>query len=141
MPPVNLHTLNKSVRSISSSPHRQAPALDLSDLDLKWAKRDAVDIELALQENKIVQWGFVIFRCTYGSQEKWDKFIARIKEPARAYLEATGMEHVYEKMAWTIIEDAEALDGADILHTSRMFEEWVTKRQGAQELRGREASA
>ncbi|KAL2126294.1 hypothetical protein VTI74DRAFT_1234 [Chaetomium olivicolor] len=35
------------------------------------------------------------------------------------------MENVYDIIAWTINEDAETLDGASIVETSRRFEEWV----------------
>lgn len=39
-------------------------------------------------------------------------------------------------MQWTIIEDAAALDGADIVETSRRFKEWVDCGPGRQEMVG-----
>jgi hypothetical protein len=81
----------------------------------------------SLEEYKLDHWGFVIYRCTYGSQEKWDKFLALAKQEARDYLEqwGTGDLSVYDKIDWTVIEDAETLDGASILDTTRKFRAWV----------------
>jgi hypothetical protein len=77
-----------------------------------------------------------MFRCTYRSQEKWDKFVALAKGHAREYFEQCRMRSVYDRMQWTIIEDAAALDGADIVETSRRFEEWVHRGPGRQEMVG-----
>ncbi len=46
------------------------------------------------------------------------------------------MENVYDSMAWTIIEDAEALDGVSLEETSRRFQEWVKKGPGREEMQG-----
>ncbi|KAL2126340.1 hypothetical protein VTI74DRAFT_1161 [Chaetomium olivicolor] len=46
------------------------------------------------------------------------------------------MERVYDHIRWTIIEDAAALDGADILETSRRFVDWVDQGPGRQEMQG-----
>ncbi|KAJ9149128.1 hypothetical protein NKR19_g5827 [Coniochaeta hoffmannii] len=89
----------------------------------------------ALEEDKLDHWGFVIYRCTYGSQEKWDKFLALAKQEARDYLErwGTGDLSVYDKMDWTVIEDAETLNGASILDATRKFDAWV-KADGRAEM-------
>ena len=92
-------------------------------------------IRNALTTYRITQWGFVIFRCTYSSQEKWDKFLALLKEDVHNYFEWTATEDVYDSMAWTIIEDADKLDSADIVETSRRFKDWVGN-QGKQEMQG-----
>jgi hypothetical protein len=96
---------------------------------------EATAIQKSLANYKVAQWGFVLFRCTYGSQEKWDKFVALLKEDAHDFFEWRDMEHVYDNLAWTIIEDAETLDGAGIVETSRRFREWV-EGPGRQEMQG-----
>ncbi|KAG7286938.1 hypothetical protein NEMBOFW57_006438 [Staphylotrichum longicolle] len=106
-----------------------------------WPKYEASQILAALDKYQIAHWGFVIFRCTYASEEKWDKFLAHLRELAQEYFQyETGpTRNLHETMAWTVIEDAEMLDGADILQTSRIFDEWVTKGnlgKGLQEMRG-----
>jgi hypothetical protein len=80
-------------------------------------------IAKAIEQYKLDRWGFVIYRCTYKSQEKWTRFIDLVKQETRDYL---GVEHVsiYDKIDWTVIEDAEALEGASIIDTSRMFLAW-----------------
>jgi hypothetical protein len=100
--------------------------------------RSTTAIGNSLEKYKLKQWGFVMYRCTYNSQEKWDKFVALAKQGARDRFERHGMEDlaVYDKMTWTIIEDAETLDGASILDTSRRFRAWVgtdgrEERQGS----------
>lgn len=92
----------------------------------------------SLKEDKLNHWGFVICRCTYGSQAKWDKFLALAKQEAHESLKdwGTGDLSVYDKMDWTVIEDAETLDGASILDTTRKFKAWVgvdgrTEMQGS----------
>jgi len=91
----------------------------------------------SLEQYKLDRWGFVIYRCTYASQEKWDKFLALAKREARDRLERGGAGDlsVYDKMDWTVMEDAETLDGASMLDTSRKFRAWV-KADGRAELQG-----
>jgi hypothetical protein len=40
------------------------------------------------------------------------------------------MPPVHERLRWTIIEDAAALEGANILETSRRFEDWALRPGG-----------
>ncbi|KAH6856253.1 hypothetical protein B0I37DRAFT_412195 [Chaetomium sp. MPI-CAGE-AT-0009] len=93
-------------------------------------------IKDALEIYKLSDWGFVLFRCTYRSQEKWEKFVALVQGHARDYFERAGMTGVYARMRWTVFEDAAALDGADIAETSRRFVEWVERGPGGRELAG-----
>lgn len=95
----------------------------------------AIAIRTSLEKYKLKQWGFVIFRCTYGSQEAWDKFLTLAKQDAHDHFEWRGMEDVYDSITWTVIEDAETLDGASIVDTSRKFTEWVGG-EGRQEMQG-----
>lgn len=99
-------------------------------------KPDTV-IAKTLEACKLKQWGFVIYRCTYGSQAKWAKFLALAKQEARNTLEreGTGDVSVYDRMTWTVIEDTETLDGASILEATRNFGAWV-KADGRAEMEG-----
>lgn len=89
-------------------------------------KRD-IAIANSLEMLELKRWGFVVYRCTYGSQEKWDKFIALAKHEAYNWLKRWGTEDLalYDKMELTVIEDAETLDGASILDTTRKFQAYV----------------
>ncbi|KAK4032562.1 hypothetical protein C8A01DRAFT_40998 [Parachaetomium inaequale] len=97
---------------------------------------DAYTIKDALEIYRLSDWGFVLFRCTYGSQEKWEKFVALVQGHARECFEQAGMMDVYARMRWTVFEDAAALDDAGIVETSRRFVEWVEQGPGGRELAG-----
>lgn len=96
----------------------------------------AVAIRDALQKHKLSDWGFVIVRCTYSPQEEWDKFLALAKGHARDYFAACRMEAVHDRMRWTVIEDAAAQEGADILAANRRFVDWADRGPGMQEWQG-----
>jgi hypothetical protein len=104
---------------------------------------DVVAIVHGLQKYNISRWGFVIFRCTYGSQDKWDRFLAQLQRHAqdRIQYEPGATDSLYSNMEWTVIEDAATLDGVDILHTSRRFREWVTEGPGVREMEGSKFTA
>lgn len=44
-----------------------------------------------------------MIRCTYRSQEKWDKFVAIAQRHAREYFEVCEMLSVYDRMKWYAI--------------------------------------
>jgi hypothetical protein len=96
----------------------------------------AYTIKDALEQHRLSSWGFVLFRCTYRSQEKWEKFVALVQRHARDEFEQAGLMDVHARMRWTVFEDAAALDGASIGETSRRFVEWVELGPGGQELVG-----
>ncbi|KAJ4286166.1 hypothetical protein N0V88_008110 [Collariella sp. IMI 366227] len=116
-----------------------APQDEQEPVSLKLAESPigaAHTIKGALEQHKLSSWGFVLFRCTYGSQEKWDKFVARVQKYARDEFEEAGLMDVYARMRWTVFEDEAALDGADILETTNRFVKWVDRGPGGQELVG-----
>jgi hypothetical protein len=93
----------------------KAPYADMLGNERILAVRDS------LEKHKLKQLGFVLIRCTYHSQEAWEKFLRLAKQDAYDYFEQRGMEEsdVYISMVWTVIEDANTLDGANVLDTSR----------------------
>ena len=47
------------------------------------------------------------------------------------------MPHVYERIKWTVLEDPDTLDGADIVETSKVFRAWVSAGgEGRDEMHG-----
>ncbi|KAB5514887.1 hypothetical protein GE09DRAFT_1161438, partial [Coniochaeta sp. 2T2.1] len=122
-----------SHRSFHQATSAAQPALQATSIRMavpygsNWHEKPGKCIANWLEEYKLNHWGFVIYRCTYSSQEKWDKFLALAKQEAYDCLEqeGTGVLSLYDKMDWTVIEDAETLDGASILDTTRRFRAWV----------------
>jgi 3-phenylpropionate/cinnamic acid dioxygenase small subunit len=58
-------------------------------------------------------WGFITYRCTYGDDEKWDKFMDFLKARVKFCLEDDGAVDMYDRLDWIVIENKETLDGAD----------------------------
>jgi hypothetical protein len=58
------------------------------------------------------KWGYVIFRCTYGDDASWERFMTYLQAKARIGLESEGAEDMYEQIDWTVQEDM-SLWGAD----------------------------
>lgn len=114
----------------STSINMAAPEYYTFGADRFGVKGD-IAIAESLEKLKLKHWGFVVYRCTYGSQEKWDKFIAVVKQEAHSWLERWGTEElaVYDKMELTVIEDAETLDSASILDTTRKFQAYVEEEK------------
>ncbi|KAL2129955.1 hypothetical protein VTI74DRAFT_7060 [Chaetomium olivicolor] len=98
--------------------------------------KDATAILDRLTRWRLKQWGFVIIRGTYSSQSKWDKFIHLAQEDARDYFEQRRMLDLYDKMAWTVIEDGAALDGASLEVAQKKFREWLDGDEGKKDMEG-----
>lgn len=59
-----------------------------------------------------------------------------MKQDTSDYFEWRDMEDLYASMAWTIIEDAETLEGASLATTAQKFVEWVEGPEGRQDRKG-----
>src|SRR4051812_39440849 len=60
-------------------------------------------------------YGFLIFRTTYGDDEKWEQFMAYLKAQAKRGLEDGGDSHQFERIDWNVISSPD-LDGASVDH-------------------------
>jgi hypothetical protein len=59
------------------------------------------------------KYGFIIYRCTYAHDAKWNRFIEYISTQARARLEEDGSSDVSKFLDWNVQEDKDVLEGAD----------------------------
>lgn len=71
----------------------------------------------------IDKWGFNIYRCSYLSQGRWEKFISLLKEDTKEYLEND--QDLWETLEWKIIENEEALSGKGWKETREFHDAWV----------------
>lgn len=84
-----------------------------------------------MQNSQLRTWGFVIIRCTYANEAKWEAFLTEIKErtlakPGTNYGPSlASANRLNERLRWTILEDQESLDGASMKVASEKFVEWV----------------
>lgn len=74
---------------------------------------DLKRIREVLERNPDLRWGFIIFRCTYDDDEKWDRFLEFLNTRVRLNLQDEGGEELFNRIDWSVQEDEASLDGAD----------------------------
>lgn len=94
-------------------------------------------IERHLIRNSHQTWGFVIYRCTYDSDENWATFMSRLRLcTEQSFAEYNGAD-IMARLAWTVVEDRSLLDGATADEVRDHWLEWVQtaaeREQGAPE--------
>ncbi|KAI1742855.1 hypothetical protein F4680DRAFT_411894 [Xylaria scruposa] len=80
-------------------------------------------------------WGFLIYRCTYGDNEAWNRYMEAFKERVHHELEYHGRDWLLEQYAqWTVVEDEETLNGASKQQVRERFVQWRDQHSVSQEL-------
>ena len=53
------------------------------------------------------KWGFVIYRCTYSSDEEWEKYMSILNTHVRARLASNEEElgDIFDRIDWNVQED------------------------------------
>jgi hypothetical protein len=70
--------------------------------------QDVERINEVLQANLKLKFGFVIYRCcAYDDQEKWDRFMKKLRRRTRLNLREENAEHLYDRIDWCVQEDPE----------------------------------
>ncbi|OBT50175.1 hypothetical protein VE04_10171 [Pseudogymnoascus sp. 24MN13] len=85
----------------------------------------AYRIEKYLQEDRHQTWGFVIYRCTYDSDDDWNKFMELLRRRFRAALECYNRLDMMDSLSLTIIEDRSTFDDASTSFVREHFKQWV----------------
>lgn len=70
------------------------------------------------------EWGFVIYRCAYGDDDLWDRYIAALKADVYEGLDHNGRGSLEPFVRWTVVQDREALDGAPKALVRGRFAAW-----------------
>jgi len=69
-------------------------------------------VRAVLEQDPNSKWGFVIYRCTYGDDAAWERFIAHLNTRTRLTLEEEYKEaDLFPRIDWSVQEDL-SLDGA-----------------------------
>ncbi|KAK5637687.1 hypothetical protein RRF57_013402 [Xylaria bambusicola] len=80
-------------------------------------------------------WGFLIYRCTYGDDEAWNRYMEAFKKQVHSVLEHYGRDWLLEKYAqWTVVEDEETLNGASKQQVRERFVQWRDQHSVSREL-------
>ena len=58
------------------------------------------------------KWGFVIYRCTYGDDARWARFMDILNARVRQSLEFEGALDLMNSLDWTVQEDPTLQDAS-----------------------------
>lgn len=92
------------------------------------SKVDPVDqIADLLQFYGLRKWGFTVFRCTYGDDDAWARFMGRIEQRLRVDFLRNDCrnEQLAQNLDWNVHDDPASLDGASKDKVRHMFRKWV----------------
>lgn len=79
-------------------------------------------------------WGWVIYRCTYNSDNDWATFMEKLRAETHSMLNKYGAtDAMANQLVWTVIDDRERLENATKSDVRRMFSEWVSSPEAAAE--------
>ncbi|KAI1129346.1 hypothetical protein F5Y10DRAFT_238400 [Nemania abortiva] len=110
--------------------------MKLSDLGDGFGWNDTMGITArAMIDTGFEVWGFLIYRCTYGDDDVWDRYMTHLKEAVHKDLDILGRDILMEQYAqWTVIEDKETLDGASKQEVRERFIQWRDQNSVSREL-------
>ena len=100
------------------APSRRTPKLSTN-------LNTADHIERYLQADGHNLWGFVIYRCTYDSDDEWNEFMDRLRYRIRKILEFYNGLDLMKSLGLTVIEDREKLDDVEASVVREHFKTWA----------------
>ncbi|WQF84627.1 hypothetical protein CDEST_09641 [Colletotrichum destructivum] len=75
------------------------------------------------------RWGFVVYRCAYGDDDLWNRYIEQLKKNVHDELVRARRAELLEKyLDWIIIEDRDTLDNASKTAVRKHFNGWVKEK-------------
>ncbi|KAK7999645.1 hypothetical protein PG990_012245 [Apiospora arundinis] len=77
-----------------------------------------------MHEAGFEEWGFVIYRCTYGDDEAWNRYMKYFKAAIHDILVSSKYEFLEAYARWTVVEDEADLQAASKLLVRQRFVEW-----------------
>jgi len=86
---------------------------------------DADNVERQLQQDNHKIWGWVIYRCTYASDDDWKEFMRRLGIWISEGLKHDGGLDMLESLDYHVFEDKAVFDGAHPSTIREHFREWT----------------
>ncbi|KAH6868864.1 hypothetical protein B0T10DRAFT_502040 [Thelonectria olida] len=75
---------------------------------------------------RLETWGFPVLRTDYSNDPLFTSFIGTFQTLFHEQLDEMGADYRMEPyLVWSIVEDREVLDGADLDATKKYFKRWV----------------
>jgi hypothetical protein len=108
-----------------SYPLSSVPTLQLHNLATEPLGR----ITFNLQRTGFHKWGFVVYRCAYGNDNLWQRYVDKMKEKAILALDESGRKGLLKQyMDLTIIEDEQTLGNVSKDDVRIRFTDWAFER-------------
>ena len=80
------------------------------------------------------KWGWVIYRCTYGDDEAWERFKVLVTRYSRRDLQDKDVPQIVaDGIDWTFVSDPTTLDGASRNALRKRFQSWVADAEPAEQ--------
>lgn len=73
---------------------------------------DLEHVRDVLEGDEPLRWGFLIYRCSYDDDEKWQRFMDHLNTRVRLNLREEGAEDLFDRIDWAVQEDEQELEGA-----------------------------
>jgi hypothetical protein len=93
--------------------------------DRETAFNNADSIERQLQEDDHKIWGWVIYRCTYKSDEEWAQFMDRVRYYVKSTLQFDSTLDMQRSLDYRVFEDRELFEGAHPSVIREHFSQWA----------------
>lgn len=91
--------------------------------DGRWP--DEIDHIRDTIELKHTKWGFVIYRCTYSSDEQWSLLVDSLRQNVTNSLARRDALDLLETFVLDVREDRTVLDGASVDKIRNLFQTWL----------------
>lgn len=82
-------------------------------------------LERQLQQDGHKVWGWVIYRCTYGSDEHWAAFMECLRRNTHDALERMNGLDMLESLHYQVVADRDLFDGAHPSNVLEHFAQWT----------------
>lgn len=76
------------------------------------ASQDMVRTRRLLEGDPAAKWGFIVYRCTYESDDEWARFMQYLNTRVRTGLEEAGDGDLFDRIDWQVQDDREQFDRA-----------------------------
>ncbi|KAF2447209.1 hypothetical protein P171DRAFT_430119 [Karstenula rhodostoma CBS 690.94] len=85
------------------------------------ASQDMVRTRKLLEEDANAKWGFIVYRCTYESDDEWARFMQYLNTSVRTRLERDGDGDLFDRIDWQVQDDREQFDRAGSITLRQHF--------------------
>ncbi|KAK3327085.1 hypothetical protein B0T19DRAFT_152035 [Cercophora scortea] len=87
------------------------------------------NIARSMIKTRFHHWGFVIYRCAYGDDAPWGRYLEYMKATTLRVLDRRHRRRLLEQyLEWTVIDNRKKLDGASKADAKKLFRNWCANR-------------